>query len=268
VRAVGIWAAMWLLLAAARLSPATGNVVGRFGLGPCTFGAGCAFKAAGPLGSNAFWVGAMAAGLASSALLAWRLPWRRLKDGPLGAYALGFGLAFLLSLLGRDYYDRYYLVLFPPAIALAGRGLAVPWKAAGGLALLGLWSLLGTWDYLNWNQAKWKAGERLHGMGIPYEAISNGMEWDARFGFEAGLQALLQSGREPKGIGALEWWDPSRYRAFTSFAPRSLDPNLERVGEEAYGCPLNLRTEKIFLWVLRPGAGQGSGVLPGRPGRP
>ena len=41
-----------------------------------------------------------------------------------------------------------------------------------------LFSFMGTQDFLSWNAAKWKLGERLLNTGVPQRKISGGFPWD------------------------------------------------------------------------------------------
>jgi len=190
--AAGIVASVWLVSLLAGLAPSTGNVVGRFGLGTCTLGAACAFKPSGLLATPWFWAAATLGGIVGSMRMACLLGSKRPASG-FGAYAAGFGAAFLLSLLGMDYYDRYYLVIFPPLLVLAaGACLFDRLQALPAQVLLAAWAVLGTWDHLAWNRAKQDGILQLQAMGLSPAEISGGMDWDARHHYEARMEDLLR----------------------------------------------------------------------------
>jgi hypothetical protein len=94
-----------------------------------------------------------------------------------------------LILLAPDLYDRYLLFLLPGGLALAvARGEA---QAAAGrkawtagavmLALSGLVSVGLMHDWLAWNSARWKLGERALAHKIHPWEIEGGFEWDGWF---------------------------------------------------------------------------------------
>lgn len=244
-------ALLWIACTFWNIQPALGNVLGRYGLGTCTLGSTCAFKAAGIFGRPWFWIAVTGLALTSCACLLQRHGFGgRLWGAPWGAYMGGFLLAFLLSLTGKDYFDRYYLVLFPPLIALlAATKASIPASRIAVIsAFMAAWSVLGTWDYLAWNSAKWEGGLRLRAMGIPEHEISAGMDWDATYSYEASMRRLLRD-RPAAAIGPFDWRRVQRQRAFVAFAPAFKSPDLERVGEVPYRCPLSFKTERVYLWM-------------------
>jgi len=69
----------------------------------------------------------------------------------------------------RFSYDRYNLVLFPSLIYIALRVTETGFSkaiAAGGVALLGVAALAGTWDNLRFSQATWDAYHELSDAGV------------------------------------------------------------------------------------------------------
>ena len=91
-------------------------------------------------------------------------------------------LQVLYLLVVRYKFTRYYLVLIP-FFVLCGLGFLkqrtlqkkyfVPL-----LALFAGLSFMGTQDFLSFNDARWKLGERLLKSGIPARALSAGFPWD------------------------------------------------------------------------------------------
>ncbi|MBI3051055.1 glycosyltransferase family 39 protein [Candidatus Woesearchaeota archaeon] len=100
----------------------------------------------------------------------------RVSEAQYLVYFISAGqLAFLLVLLAV--FDRYLLPLFFPAIVLTLRerprlrvwGVAV-------LVLIGIFSVAGTQDYLEWNRAKNAAIAELSSSGVPPDRIDGGFE--------------------------------------------------------------------------------------------
>ena len=202
---------------------------------------GCAFKAAGPLGAPAFWAlaGALAVAGGAVALCSFEAP-----GAPVGLFASGFLAAFLLSLAGGMYFDRYFLVLLPAAIAAWAATCRVHWlRLAPGLAFLAAWSVLGSSDSLNWNRARWEGGERLVERGIAPSEVCGGFEWNGVHNYEPMARApgAPYLGNKPFVDG--------RYTAFVAFAGASRAGGIDKVGEVPYFSPLSFRIERIELWV-------------------
>lgn len=87
-------------------------------------------------------------------------------------------------------FDRYFLPLVPFAIVLglwAVRGLRPsPALLLLGLLGLGLFSVVGTQDWLASNRLRWQLGRELLARGVPPERIDAGMEWDGWQLYERG----------------------------------------------------------------------------------
>lgn len=91
-------------------------------------------------------------------------------------------LQVLYLLVIRFKFTRYYLVLIPFfVLCFCGFLKKLPVKKkyfipslVGFIALC----LMGTQDFLSWNDAKWKLGERLLNTGVPHNKISAGFPWD------------------------------------------------------------------------------------------
>lgn len=237
--------ALWLILIAAHIPPQTGNTIGRFGLGTCSMGLDCAYKAAGVFGFPWLWI--LLTFLAPPALgvLFWRL------DRPKGIsllYAGGLLLAFAITLPGRDYYDRYYLPLFPAVIALVVGRVEFQWRRfAPLLCAIVAWSVLGTWDCLAWNQARWRGGYQLAAEGIDPKQIENGIDWDAYFNFEDQMTLLLKEGETELAWDS--WFKGLDFRAFVSFSARPRSKDWKPLGHADYWSPLSLKIESLHLWT-------------------
>ncbi len=149
-------------------------------------------KAAGPLGTPVW--GALLTAAAFISIFLWLGRLRELgaafKRAEVRLLAFAALPQFALLSLGPRLYDRYLLPLIPFALLWASRaapenspapaGRGTGWGPA--LALLFFsWSVLGTWDYLNWNSAKWEAGRRAPEFGIPRNELKNGWDWEGLF---------------------------------------------------------------------------------------
>ncbi|MDD4939415.1 MAG: glycosyltransferase family 39 protein [Candidatus Omnitrophica bacterium] len=94
----------------------------------------------------------------------------------IGILQLMFMLFFMLR-----YADHNLVYFLPMAILLAIEVLEKTGfsRAAviAGLALMAFYSILGTRDYMNWNQARWEAANDLLKEGVAANNIEGGYEW-------------------------------------------------------------------------------------------
>jgi hypothetical protein len=102
--------------------------------------------------------------------------------------------------------DRYLLPLLPFTIALAlwsvkDLRLAMPvaWLFT---ALLALYSITGTRDFLVFQDATWDMGRTALEMGIPYNTLDAGASWDGYYLYDDGLK----SGIETQSPSGSPWW--------------------------------------------------------------
>ena len=110
-----------------------------------------------------------------------RAPW--LRD-PAKAFVL---LAFVLSAVGSlaqsaYYFDRYLIAIAPLGLAAAVAARPQARSGAASLALtalMALFSLAGTHDWMEWNRARWKLLENLEARGVDASSIDGGMEYNA-----------------------------------------------------------------------------------------
>jgi len=112
-----------------------------------------------------------------------------------GTFVLLCGLAqFLPSLTLEAVYDRYLLVLVPPAAVAAAcwarvgrRGLLAGFV---GLALLAVVSLEWTRTYVDRSRAHWEVARELVARGVPEAEIRAGSEWDGAHLYLDALKTL------------------------------------------------------------------------------
>jgi 4-amino-4-deoxy-L-arabinose transferase-like glycosyltransferase len=86
-----------------------------------------------------------------------------------------------LLLISPYFFDRYCLVLFPGALALAAGEVTRGWRTGilgVILVLSGLFSLASVHDFLTWNQALWQLGRRAVAQGIAPTDIEGGFAWN------------------------------------------------------------------------------------------
>ncbi len=91
-------------------------------------------------------------------------------------------LQFMFLMIVRYKFTRYYLVLLPFFILLISRALKhIKIQKKYCFPLLAgfvLFSFAGTQDFLSWNEAHWKLGERALRQGISARRLSGGFPWD------------------------------------------------------------------------------------------
>ncbi len=93
-------------------------------------------------------------------------------------------------MFGAKYFDRYVLLFLPGAIAIAFRGPWGKWRLALGSTFLSATaavSILGTADYLAWNEAKWKLGLEAVRVGLNPAAIIAGFDWGGTWSYEPAM---------------------------------------------------------------------------------
>lgn len=116
----------------------------------------------------------------------------------LSAIALAYA-AGIIALL--PFFDRYYLPLVPFVI-MGGMHLLTrsDWSRPlffSLLVALGLYSVIGTYNYLAWNDARWTLGRRMVAQGIAPEDINGGYEWNGWHRYKDDIDPIIRS--SPKG---------------------------------------------------------------------
>jgi len=162
------------------------NIITFFGIGPAPFVMVGSIRQWGP---TAIYI--VATGLAiASAVYVFRIyindagsnfgkrPWNMF----IWYYA---ALYFLFVSIIFPWFDRYYILLLPLACYCAAQLIErYPWRPKvfyAILACMGLYGMIGTYNYLTWNDARWRLGEQLISRGIARSEISGGMEWNGWF---------------------------------------------------------------------------------------
>lgn len=182
-----------------------GNVFYNLGLGPKLLKDGQYFLNVRPsLGAPALAVLQVVAAFAGAWLGVVTLALvRRWVSAPFTTYLTACaGAYFIFVMLDTYSFDRYWLVFVPLLLLLlawgykASTGQRPPWLAWGLVALMGLFSVGATHDYLAWNRARWEALHWLtNTQGVPPERIDGGFEFNGWH-----RPGVLEHGR------ARSWW--------------------------------------------------------------
>jgi 4-amino-4-deoxy-L-arabinose transferase-like glycosyltransferase len=160
-------------------------------------------------------------------------------------FSLFLILTYQAVFLGSfTYFDRYGIILFVPVLILISpsgimRKGAMRWERsvyAVFAALLILFSIAATRDYLAWNEARWDAALELEESGIPPGMIDGGHEYNGWHG-----TSFDKYGR----------WDPAAFDYLLTFRPLE---GCEVIGTQPWTRLIPYGKEEIF--VLRK-AGQG-----------
>jgi hypothetical protein len=136
-----------------------------------------------PAARIAISVAGCAAGGALVARLFARTPPAPGREGAVRRLIVCFALVHLGLLLAAAVpFDRYFLPLFPAALALASSGAPVPRiRSAAGRATLVLFAAISValmHDWLAWNAARWAVGRRALEAGVLSGEIEGGYEWN------------------------------------------------------------------------------------------
>lgn len=205
--------------------------------------------------SYRFWVVITALSCVGVGLLLWPAMRRRVsgaektEDWPAGLLWLvtAANLAPVV-LFGGVVYERYLLVVLVPTAALFLRavqreGARPAWALAGGLLALYLaFSLALTAEFVGWNGAAWRAGERLTAQGIPLEQIDGGFAWNG-WHFADRLRQGEQA--HPEGAPAyMELFPFITRRYVVSFSPLA---GYQVLGEEPYWSPLRWSWGRLYI---------------------
>jgi len=186
---LSFWLILFLVSAAAVWAygvgttfPGLGNVINPFGLGPNQ----TVLMGSLPLWGNAAAYLAVNFVLAAALALNLSLFFAGIKSRCLTdnhyLYLWFFAILYLMIILVIRTFDRYLLLLMP--VVLTAFSLLLnkyAWsKIVFFLALLplALYSTIGTYNYLAWNQARWHLAQSLVSDGIPLADIEAGYEWD------------------------------------------------------------------------------------------
>jgi hypothetical protein len=154
--------------------------------------------------------------------------------------------------------DRYYLPLVPLGVVLmlwAIRdfrfSLPAAWIVAG---LFVLYSVMGTRDFLVFQEATWNMGRYALSTGIAYEQLDAGASWDGYYLYQKGLDEGITESRSPQGS---EWWTDLFAPATDSTYVVSSEPKSgwTTVAELEYSSWLHRDPQYVYLLQRPPEEG-------------
>jgi hypothetical protein len=124
---------------------------------------------------------------------------------------LALVLSGLLTLIQSHYYfDRYVLVLLPLAVAAAtalAPRVRIGGAAIGVWALLAMYGVAGTHDFMAWNRARWSLLEAAEAGGATARRIDGGVEYNAvRLAAELRTAPTDAEARSGQPASRKSWW--------------------------------------------------------------
>jgi len=179
--------------------PLLGNIVYNAGVGPLHLpDVYLSNRPLRPQWPSMVWWGIYALLLALAPLIIWSFKhsvsrtWRE-RGAPVEALIFSivtsFGLALVvIQAYGIEIFDRYYLGPFLAALPAAGilaselKLFSVPSRTIAAFAICGLlaaFSVAGTHDYFQWNEARWELIRRAKERGVRPIDIEGGYEYDS-----------------------------------------------------------------------------------------
>lgn len=167
------------------------------------------------------------------------------QDVFLFVWGLGMLLVLIVPAIAIRF-DRYFIIALVPWVLLGLRHARIGTQrrptvaAAMTLALMYVLSVVCLQDYLAWNDARWKALDRLQSeYNAPPEEIDGGYEFN---GLHTSGQFATDPGEE-RDFGPQGWWLVGDTYA-VSLHPRD---NFEEIGTERYFSWLGMQTREILL---------------------
>ncbi|HFB99827.1 MAG TPA: hypothetical protein ENJ53_03375, partial [Phaeodactylibacter sp.] len=138
--------------------------------------------------------------------------------GSLFALTTAFGY-FLFLMLNTYFFDRYSIIAFPFFILLLippHTNFDIPnfFKILGiaCFAIISIFSISATHDYLSWNRARWDATNyALDELKIPYDQLSGGFEYKKMYNFTS---------YGPTDWEDMEYWNTSKEQYKLAFSPQ------------------------------------------------
>ncbi len=195
---------------------------------------------------------------------------RRALSSPRLLLALIALVQLLFLMVVRYKFSRYYIPLLPYAVilvypALHDRALK-KYYFVPLLVCFALFSFAGTQDFLAWNEAKWKLGQKTLDRGVPQLKLSAGFPWDCWYNLE---YCQNNPSAALPHIYDIPWWfedltpaiDPE-YLISNSPVPTGFyslkyfyNDSYRVIDTEEYRSLLYMRAMKVFLLKRNPGTG-------------
>lgn len=182
--------------------PVIGNIINPEGLGPSVQ----VMQGATTSWGNPAWyivTGVLCiVGLVFGAIIFWQYLKTKVRKKTAHWFIGLFGLLYFILLLPILSFDRYLIVLLPLLIlGLAQVMQKFKWSKTGYVCLLfliAIYSLVGTYNYLAWNKARWSLADRLMSRGVAKHDIEAGYEWN-------GWYLYKNAQNEPLGPFTPKW---------------------------------------------------------------
>ena|GEM_PF-1306815 len=180
----------------------------------------------------------------------------RAKQAILVMGSLIFSIGFLLLQMQILDLDRYYLMAVGPSVLALG--LSWSWLKArlnkmvsfALVAVMLLYSVAATQDYMAWNRARWQALIALEKTGVPSHEIDGGSEYNfsrdlslsRSLNLGPGKHQINNRGAEPRNDW--RWWPINGEKYIVSF---STIPDYDVVDKVTYWSALSFKTHEIFV---------------------
>jgi len=173
--------------------PARGNVFVNFGLGPPTLRDTFVFLRPHPFHLGYAWLVVL---MVVSTALAILLASLKMEHSFMFRVALIYCICgTLIHMFQRIYFDRYSIdTMWPVAILIPLSIARVPKVAVVALAVVALFAVSGTAEYLSWNRARWTAYRWLQSRGVTLDQMDGGYEINALLAVRRGRKDLGKPG--------------------------------------------------------------------------
>ncbi len=186
-------AAHMLLLGRPIPYPARGNVFVNFALGPPTLRDTIVFLRPYPFHVSTAWLMVL---MIATTVLAILTASMRTAPSFIARVALIYCVCgTLVYMAQRIYFDRYSLdAMWPLAILIPLSIPRVRKVAVAALAIVALFAICGTAEYLSWNRARWTAYHWLQSRGVTLDQMDGGYEINALIAVQRGRKDLGKPG--------------------------------------------------------------------------
>jgi len=228
------------------------NIIHKNGLGTITLG-GIKYKSYFLLSNNNLWlVLTVLSGIIGIIIFSQILQIIKKNNVLFLLFNISF-LQLIVSLMRFKFFDRYLLVILPLCIIILLTDHKDIYKTVNPGIIISLifmifYSVFGTKDYLEWNKAKYLAGNLLIKDGYKPEEIANGFDWDGYFTFQKNID-ILKTIKPQKSIGEWEWQTMNKYKVVISFSPEeSKKYNVKIIRNVEYFDFLSFKKHKIYVY--------------------
>ncbi len=149
------------------------------------------------------------------------------------------------------FFDRYFTALLPFFIILflisIRRFRYVRRVLFLTIIIFGIFSFIGTQDYINWNKARWYATTSLMQQNISEKQIDGGFEFNGWYTYEYALENLSEDDiRHPGKKDAVSWWFIVDDEYIVSFSEIESYITIKKLEYKSYLFP-----GKQYVYVLK-----------------